>query len=329
MHQNEIVATTYFFVDNKFGFHGVLFDHYEKLYKLCPIKFRTLFVCSPVSEYNMIHINESYSDHEDFIVASILREVESFARKSKIKLIVVRDQIKKYSSKYIDSKYSCVHFMPGTSIELGCDSFDDYLMGLKKKWRANIRNKINNKHPDLCVEIIPSAQLSPEENARCHGLYLQTMEKQRVKHEVLSKTYFEECANQFGDACTMVVAKHKQQIIGFAQVLENKESLVNVRMGMDYDVAKDYQLYYHLIYENIRYCINRGKKVLYTSQTCYRPKLEVGAKFVPLHTYFRFLNPALQRVGRKILHQNCRRYSELVTTDNPTDILAKYGLSKY
>ena len=85
----------------------------------------------------------------------------------------------------------------------------------------------------------------------------------------------------------------------------------------------------YIIYENIAYCICKKKKRLFTSQTCYGPKLEMGAKILPLHTYIHFTNPIAHKLFGRILINNLKCYSELVSTDKPSEVLAKYDLCFY
>ncbi|MCI8962329.1 MAG: GNAT family N-acetyltransferase [Eubacterium sp.] len=345
IYRDEVIAWTYFFIDKKFSFQGILFGIYERLYRMFPIKLNTAFISAPIAEYNIFRVKNEYLEYEDFLVGELIEAVVGFVRQKKVSMIIVRDQIKQYTSKYIKNNFTHFHFMPGTIINLqcnhecdsrcnitcehGCDCFNTYLSGLKKKWRGNIRNKINRQNKDLVVEVIPASQLSEKQNERCYSLYLQTIEKQHLKHEYLSETYFSACAQNLDDRCKMLIAHINENIIGFAQLLENSDSVINVRMGMDYSCAKEFQLYYHLLYENIRYSLRKKKKYLYTSQTCYRPKLEVGAQLLPLHTYIRLCNPILNKIIGKIIIKNCSCYSELIESDNPTKVLEQYKLSSY
>jgi len=333
----EVVAWTYIFLDNRFAFHGVFCGMLDKLYRLFPVKVNTAFISSPIAEYNVIHIKESHKSEENIIIDKMMDELLKFLKGERVKLVIMRDHVAPYTSDYLHEKFIHVHFMPGTFVDFeglhdcgeGCLCFEDYLTGLQKKRRANIRNKMNRRKEELKIEIVPAASLSAEEKERCHALYVQTREKQRLKHERLAPGYFHDCANELGDTCKMLIARVRDKIIGFALLFENEDDIVNVRMGMDYKYNKEYDLYYHLLYENIMYCLQGKKKRLYTSQTCYRPKLEVGAKLLPLHTYFRFTNPIMQKVLGKIIVRNCHCYTELLKADRPSEVLAKYKLSPY
>ena len=344
-HCGEAVAWTYMFMDSRFAFHGMFDGALGKLYRIFPVRFNTAFISSPIAEYNVIHISEKYKSKEREIVDAVLVELLQILKSQRVKLIIMRDHISPYSSQVLDNQFGHLHFMPGSYVDFeglhecsnlcekdcehGCTCFDNYLMQLKKKHRANIRNKMNHRKEDLEVDVLPASALSPEQKARCHELYIQTRDKQKLKHECLAPGYFHECANELGDCCKMLVASVNGNIIGFAQLLENEDDIINVRMGMDYKLNKEYNLYYHLLYENINYCLTLNKKRLYTSQTCYRPKLEVGAKLMPLHTYYHFTNPILQKALGKILSSACECYAELTESSHPSEVLAKYDISHY
>ena len=341
----EVVAWTYLFLDRRFALHGVFLGALGKIYKLLPVKFNTAFISSPVAEYNVIHISEAYKEQEGVIIDRMMDELLRSLKKQGVQLVILRDHIAPYASAVLHKRFKHLHFMPGTFVDFegvhectelcehrclkGCLCFDGYLMGLKKKWRANIRNKINRRKSDLIIEVIPAAKLSAEQKARCHELYVQTRDKQRLKHECLAPSYFHECAKELSDCCKMLIARTGEKIIGFAQLLETEDEVVNVRMGMDYSLNKEYNLYYHLLYENIIYCLCTKKKRLYTSQTCYRSKLEIGAKLLPLHSYFCFTNPVLQKALGRIVASGCRCYTELNQSDRPSEILSKYNICPY
>ena len=333
----EPIAWTYVFLDKQFSFDGIFCGTLDKLCRILPIKLNTAFISSPVAEYNVIHIKEEYKTEEKAILDALLSELLSFLKQKRVRLIIMRDHISPYTSDYLHEKFIHVHFMPGTYLDFAeihdCDKtclcFEGYLMSLTKKRRANIRNKMNRRKADLNIEVVSASSLTKEQKKRCHTLYVQTRDKQRLKHERLAPEYFHDCAEGLGDCCKMLIAKTGDTIIGFAQLFVQEEDVVNVRMGMDYTLNKEYDLYFHLLYENIIYCLKEKKKRLYTSQTCYRPKLEVGAKLIPLHTYFRFTNPLLQKLLGKVIVSNCRCYTELIETDQPSGVLAKYDLCPY
>ena len=343
--RGEVVAWTYVFIDAEFALHGVLTGFLEKIYNIFPVKFRAAFISSPVAEYNMIHIKDRFKHLEKHIAEKIMTGLQKFLKKEKIELVIIKDHINKYTSDFFHKKFIHVHFMPGSFIDLedacvckhvcvtkcecGCSCFDSYLVGLKKKRKANIRYKMKRRKEELVIEIVDAGSLTKEECGRCHELYTQTRNKQRLKHENLAPGYFYDCARELGDACKIMLAKVEDKIIGFAQLLENAEDVINVRMGMDYEYNKEYNLYYHLLYENIIYSLRKKKKRLYTSQSSYRPKLEMGAKLFPLHTYFCFSNPFLQKIFGKLIASNCQCYTDLITAENPSEVAKKHKLCPY
>ena len=334
MDGEETIGWTYAFIDQHFSFRGLLSGMAGKISNALPVKIKAAFVSSPVAEYNLFHIKNRYKDHEGAIIEKMMADALVFFKKQGVKMVAVKDHLYNYPSVFLHKKFIHLHFMPGTVFDFeciahGCTCFDDYLMSLKKKWRANIRNKINRRRDDLTIDIVNAQSLSEEDCAWCHQLYFQTRSKQRLKHECLSTDYFCACGKALGDSSKMMIARAGGNIIGFAQLLENADDVINVRMGMDYRYNTAYNLYSHLLYANITYCIENKKKRLYTSQTCYRPKLEAGAKLLPLHTYIHFDNPVLQKILGTMLARHCTCYSELIAAKNPTEVLAKYNICPY
>ncbi|MCL2864655.1 MAG: GNAT family N-acetyltransferase [Lachnospiraceae bacterium] len=339
---DAMVAWTYFFIDRQFSCHGLLSGFAEKLYNIFPFQFRAAFISSPVAEYNMFHIDAAYRGQEDYLAEEMVEQILLFLKKKHIKLVIVKDHISNYASTYFHKKFSHVHIMPGTYIELSkvsgcphyckkerkddCTCFDAYLMGLKRNWRANVRNKMNRRKEDLFIEVVSGDSLSIAENQRCYDLYCQTRNKQKIKHELLTSNYFYQCGMELGDKCKMLIARVDGKIIGFAQLLENEHDVINVRIGMDYECNREYNLYYHLLYENIIYCLQQKKRRLYTSQTYYRPKLEIGAKLLPLHTYFYFYNIIIRKIFKTFIIKECACYSELLHSDDPKAVLMKHNL---
>ena len=328
-YKTEVIANTIFFIDENFSFQSAMNGIYSILYKVVSPKFKILFLSSPITEYNKINIKAEYQIYENEIVNIILQKVDRFSREKKLDAVLMRDHFKKYESDYLRDNYSYFYFMPGTIIHFECECFDDYILKLNKKRRKNIRSKLRKCDGRLRIHIRDASELSDRENARCFELYLQTFCKNKTKHEKLSESYFKSCGEVYKKECKMIIAKVDDIIVGFAQLLETKKDVINVRMGMDYSFVREYNLYYHLLYANINYCIENLKHHLYISQTCYRPKLEVGADLVSLHCYIRFNNRILNRILPRFLNKNFKCYRELIVSDNPREILEKYHLSKY
>lgn len=325
----KIIAVCLMFIDYKFDFGNSLIGIYGKIREKFNITVKTLHVYNPLTEYNTFCIDEEYKSCQSEILSIVNKEVEKFAKKKKLKFILWRDYREKLECKRFDKKYIKFYYMPGTIMHLNCDCFDDYMHELSKKQRHNIKNKIKKRNAELDISIVDADTLTEDENKRCHELYMNTLANNNMKYEILAESYLKKCGEKLGKECKMMIARYNGQIVGFAQLLENEDVCINVRMGMDYSVSKELELYYHLLYSNINYSITNLKKHLYLSQTCYRAKLEVGVKIVPLYSYALFRNPVVHFFARKVFRKNFKKFEELSNAENPKDVLKKYEAYKF
>ena len=76
-----------------------------------------------------------------------------------------------------------------------------------------------------------------------------------------------------------------------------------------------------MLYENIKYVIDNKKESLLLSQTCYRPKLELGADIVPLSAYIKFNNCFTHKLYSLLLKIFFKKYEMLSNHDKPLEIL--------
>ena len=98
--QDEVVAWTYIFIDSRFAFHGVFSGVMEKLYNIFPVTFSTAFISSPVAEYNIIHVKDSCKIYENSIIDKMMDGLLKFSKGEKVKLIIAKDLINRYTSQY-------------------------------------------------------------------------------------------------------------------------------------------------------------------------------------------------------------------------------------
>lgn len=84
-----------------------------------------------------------------------------------------------------------------------------------------------------------------------------------------------------------------------------------------------------MLYANIQYAIDTKKESLLLSQTCYRPKLELGAEIVPLSAYIKFNNVFTHRLYSLLLKMFFRKYEMLSNHEKPLKLLKEIYPSYY
>jgi predicted N-acyltransferase len=249
-----------------------------------------LFCGSPVSEYNVLLLNPDYNKKE--VLKLILSKFEEYAKREKVGYTAFKDykNIDKDLFKVIlKYKYNKVYSMPGTFIISNSNSFEEYLLTLKKKYRLNIKNKINKskKIENLKTELIDDYfdiinKILP--------LYESTYNYATGKFEKLNKNFFYNINKYLKNNSKLIITKYKDKIIGFALLLFTKNICINMRMGLDYKYAFKFHTYFLILYKNLEFIFNNKIATLYLSQSTYRPKLEIGADIQVLDAFVKHKN---------------------------------------
>ena len=325
--KNELIASLPAFITNEFCLDtplvGTIKQKCEAVRRFLPsfLKQRVLFCGCCIAEYNTFSIKEGANSKK--VVEILLEEIEKLSKAKKTKLVIFKDFIKINSDirKALESsKYFGVYSLPSTFVEVGWDSFEIYLQNLKKKYRQNIRNKINQSSKSGAVEYEVLDNYDDISNELL-DLYENTYLKAQVKFEKLEKDFFINLNNHMDNKTSVIVAKKDGKIIGFMLLVNSHDSCVNVRMGMDYECAHDHHLYYMLLYKNIDYAIQRNMKKLYLSQTTYRPKLELGAQLISLMGFIKHRNPVLNKIYKFLFNKLFKKYEMLANSENPHEDL--------
>ncbi len=67
---------------------------------------------------------------------------------------------------------------------------------------------------------------------------------------------------------------------------------------MRYPLAQQHNLYVISWMENVRLCVETGRRWLQSGQTAYRAKIRLGSRLVPSSIFARHRNPFINRLMR-------------------------------
>lgn len=178
------------------------------------------------------------------------------------------------------------HSLPTSFIDIHWSSFQEYLHSLKKKYRLQAKNDLLKLEPsEITVEVCEN--FGPYADT-LWTLYLNVYEKAEVKFEKLTPEFFRNIAEHLHGESRALLIKLNNRVIAFELILEDRETLRPLYLGIDYDFIADYSLYFNSIYQILSHGIERKKKTIELGQTSYYPKLKVGAKMEPLFLYLKF-----------------------------------------
>lgn len=178
--------------------------------------------------------------------------------------------------------------LPTTYIDIRWKSFDEYLEGLRKKYRLFIKNDLKKlSNAQISVEVCEDFGGYAD---KLWALYMNVYKKAEVKFEQLTPQFFKNVNNYLKDKSRIILIKSKGEIIAFELIIEDKFILRPLYLGLEYRNNENLSLYFNCIYQIIKHGIERNKTAIELGQTSYYPKLKVGARVEPLFLYIKFKN---------------------------------------
>ena len=170
---------------------------------------------------------------------------------------------------------------PKCILDLDFSSFDDYVGSLRSDYR-NRTKKVLRKTESLDIRFIDNKTEFTDE---LYALYLNVLNKSRVRIETLSKEYFTQ--KDF----RIFVCYQGGEPAGFCQLLPDGDELIFEFVGVDYKYNDEMPVYHRMLLEIIRYGIENGFKTVDFGQTADDTKLKLGSRYVPLYAALHSSNP--------------------------------------
>jgi hypothetical protein len=260
---------------------------------------RTLFVGSPCADEGTIGLVAGV-DRRGALLA-LQHALRERARALDASLIVWKDIPPSAAADVAwlaerEGLFRAVSF-PGTIVELGGASKEDYLASLKGSRRHNLRKKIRRSTAEVAVrrEILqaPSAKVLDE----IFALFSQTYERATTRFEKLTREFFARIAEQ---ACTHFIVLREEasgEMVAFMLCFELAPKLINKFVGIDYRRPKEWLLHFRLWDAALDFALARGLRAIQSGQTGYAPKIETGHRLVPLVNYCMHRNRVVHAVA--------------------------------
>lgn len=184
--------------------------------------------------------------------------------------------------------------LPTTFIDVRWNTFDEYLVSLRKKYRLFIKNDLKKlESRGLSTEI---SEDFGNYGSELWTLYMNVYKKAEVKFEQLTPEFFEQVSKYLKGEARVLLIRQNGKIVAFELILEDDTLLRPMYLGIDYRSNPETHLYFNSIYQIIRHGIEKGKRSIELGQTSYYPKLKVGARVEPLYLYIKFSKPFVQRL---------------------------------
>lgn len=256
--------------------------------------FRTLFCGSPFGEHGVIGISGDTQNREA-LPARLAQALKRFAVELRASLIVFKD-FRQEDTALLDDLSAEGFFktesFPSAVVDLNVGSFDEYLATLSHATRKDLRRKLKKaaSRADIRTDVVDSADAVLDEVYR---LYLQTYHAGATKFEKLTRDFFFSIARHLGPQCKYFLYYVNGNLAAFNLCFLHDGLLIDKFIGFDYEISRDYSLYFISWCYNIEWCIRNGVRQYQVGQTDYAPKTQLGGRLVPLYAYARHTSPVI------------------------------------
>jgi len=265
--------------------------------------FKTLFCGSPFGEQGLLGIAAGESGRK-LLLEAITSELASFARQQGLSLVIFKD----FSSSdaqilapLCSQGFFKTDSFPSAIIDLPYKTFDDYLASLGSGAKKDLRRKLKKARDTgaLTTRVVERVDDMIDDIYR---LYLNTYNAGTTKFEKLTKDFFLKAAEKAGQGCRYFLYYINGKLAAFNLCFVHGDLLIDKFIGFDYEIARQYSLYFISWCENVQWCLDNGIAHYQVGQTDYEPKTRLGCRLVPLYAYVRhtntLLNPGLQVLAK-------------------------------
>src|SRR5450830_1385143 len=275
---------------------------FNKLFTL-----KLLCVGSAVTDTAKLGMAKDYTFDPE-VVARLNTELELVAEREGASIIAFKDVLES-DANLLETPLKLVGFskienMPVASNLIGFKSFDEYLATLSYSTRKDFRRKLRVKS-QITIEEYNG---TPPDLEEIYQLYLNCYENSELKFEKLTLEFFESIAALMPFNCRYVLYRAQGKLIGFNLLLHRDGVLLDKYIGLDYELCRQYNLYFLSWAHNIEMCIRDGFHTYQSGQAAYETKIRLGSKLEQTYIFFRhrsqLINPALKLIANTLAYTN-------------------------
>ena len=263
---------------------------------------RTLFCGALTAEKAVIAIHPDYLGRSD-LFAAFDSALLTHAKAHRIKMITFKDILETDAQQLaplLSLGYSKSAGLPMTTLPIDFESEEEYFAKLSPKARKNIRRKVKEAAAlgGVTVQEVKEIDDLIDE---IHALYLNVHHRSDLKFGVLTKDFFLNQVKYLPDEAIYFLYWIKQgeikRLIGFNLCINRSDDLMDKFIGMDYDYALDFNLYFVSLLENIKWCIKNQKKFYVLNQGGYDVKARFGVTLQPMVHMSKMVNSFVNKAA--------------------------------
>ena len=192
--------------------------------------------------------------------------------------------------------FSKGHYLPICVLENRWSTWDEYIGSMRANYRRRIAKALE-KGKAIRYELLENNQDFTDED---YQLYEQVFDHSEYSLEKLTADFFR------NTIAKTVLLKIDGKTEAFLQLIEDRKNdmLIFEFCGYNYEIAHQYDIYYNMLAEIVRYAIENGFRYVQFGQTAYDAKLKFGAKM--------FYNYYLLSHSNKLINWLIRRHNSFL-----------------
>jgi hypothetical protein len=256
---------------------------------LCP---RVIGIGFVEGEWGEIGINRRFPEPViNEALAGALEFLEKIAEGLDVQILALKDfraETLRRLPKDVQTSFGRGVSLPFCRIRLDCGDVEDYLNGLPRRVRQDLRRKMRQTASSgVQVEIVtdPGKWLD-----RIYELYRDQVERSDLSLGVHGKEYFERVCEAVPGA-RYVLFLLDNELIGFNLIVDNGDCLIDKYIGMDQTAGRANNVYFLAWLEKIRYCTANGIKLMHLGAAAEAIKVRLGAYAISSYVLFHHRNP--------------------------------------
>jgi len=231
------------------------------------------------------------SDHLKITTDQLLSVINEYSKREKYDILVLKDLPERYTKTFMKD-HDFDPFETDMTMQLEINpawkDFNSYEKALTHKYAQRVR-KIRKQGSSLVRREISLVEFHSY-RTQINKLFRQVSEKQTVRMGIVDDVYFEELYKTLEKNFKLTGYFISDKLIAFASHIIYKDKLEVHYIGLDYELNKEYSLYFNILYDGIELAIQYEKKSLELGRTAREAKAVVGCHPIFFNDYLRVRN---------------------------------------
>lgn len=173
------------------------------------------------------------------------------------------------------------------------NSFDDYLLDMKSKYRVRLKNAMKKFGP-IERRVLSLADVQVH-NAKMYELYNLILDGSGFVLAKGNENYFLELKKQLGDDLHVEGYFLEGKLIGFFTWVMEGTKMDSHFIGFDTSINNKYQIYLNILLDLVKAAITQKSESLYYFRTALEIKSSVGSEPHDMTCYFQMSNSFLNK----------------------------------